>query len=255
MEELLLIKNNLLNETINYKEALELIYKLPKAWHTKHWKELRKEFLKERCEDCGTTEPPLIIQHTKQPKKFSEFYKEIMDKHVDYDKIKADVIRRFINDENIENYLKDNSVVRGSCTECGTINIRRNNKRNVFICVKQHVFETPVDVIYYPNSRTVDVDQAKQSAVNKVLYQHLSPTIEELRNKFDLQVGKEALLLSIEESIEYRLFKNVKTSCKRCAAVEDKIVPAYTLCKSCKTNYHNPIYESCFHCWGGSLSE
>lgn len=250
MEEYLELRTQLLNNSITYNDALKQLKKLPKPWQTKHWKEMRKKHLKDACENCGTSEPPLVIQHTKQPKRFSVHYQRIMDLYVNYEKIKAEVEEKYATEEKIEEFLQEKSVIRGSCPECGTINIRKNNKKNIYTCVKQHVFETPVDVLYYSNARTTDHAKAKKSAISYLIYINLSDTIKERRASHDLMVGKKALLLSFEEGIEYRQFKYIKTCCKRCAAVEDKIVPAYVLCEVCKENYHNPVYRTCYHCFG-----
>lgn len=252
MEKYLEIRARLIDDSITYSTALEEIKRLPKAWHTKHWKEMRDKHLKDKCENCGSTEPPLVIQHTKQPHKFNVLYQQVLDKHFDIERVREEVAERVITEENIENYLKENSVIRGACAECATINIRKNNKKNIYICVKQHTFETPVDVLYYSASRTTDYDKARESAISKLQYFGVSEEVKRIRTELDLQVGKEALLRGFEEGIEYRLFKNIKTCCKRCAAVEDGIVRATSLCKECKMHYHASVYEKCFHCWNAA---
>lgn len=248
MEKYLEIKSLLINNSINYAEAFIQIKNLPKPWETKHWKQMREEHLKDRCENCGSSEPPLVIQHTKQPTEFKVLYQKIKDKYIDYEKIKAEVTENDISDKDIQSYLKQNSVIRGTCPECGTINIRKNNKKNIFICVKNHIFNTPIDVLYYTASRTQDLEKATESAVKSIRSMLISTKMRELNAEYDLQIGKEALLIGFEQGIEYRLFKNIKTCCKRCAAIEDKIIPKLALCKVCKTKYHNPIYETCFNC-------
>lgn len=65
----------------------------------------------------------------------------------------------------------------------------------------------------------------------------------------DLEIGKKALLKSIEQGIDYRNFKYTKTYCKRCAAIEDGIVPEYALCSQCNENYHDSSYDMCYNCF------
>ena len=60
--------------------------------------------------------------------------------------------------------------------------------------------------------------------------------------------GKEALLLTIEDSIEYRSFKYTKTCCKCCAAIEDGIVPEMKLYARCMKNWHYIKYDLCPTC-------
>lgn len=248
MEKLLEIKSQLLNKTVSYSDAFEQIKKLPKPWLTKHWKELRNEHLKDKCENCGSTEQPLVIQHTKQPRKFAVIYDEIMEKYASYEKTKAQLAKKYSAEKYIEKYLKENSEIRGTCPQCETISIRKNNKRNIYLCKHNHEFDTPVDVLYYTACRSKDREYAKERAISKMVYLNHSEMLSKLRAKNDEKVGREALLKSIEESIVYREFKNIKTCCKLCAAVEDKIIPKKFLCERCKVSYHTAYYKTCYNC-------
>jgi hypothetical protein len=248
MEELLKIQAQLLGGSINYKEAYEIIKKLPKAWTTAYWKKMREKHLEDKCSNCGSSSPPLVIQHTKQPTDFSIFYDSIMSSHIDYEKIKLEVIENQVTEKNVNKYLEENSQIRESCPSCGMISIRYNKKLNIYICSKNHTFEKPVELVYYTKSKTTDINIAKDSTDDFLTYISVSKKIREIKERYDLEVGREALLLSIDEGIDYLLFKNIKTCCKRCAAIEDNIVPAYILCKKCKVSYHSSIYETCFNC-------
>lgn len=248
MEKYLEIKALLISDSITFREAFDRIKKLSKPWTTKHWKQMREEHLQDKCENCGSAEPPLVIQHTKHPTEYSVLYKKVSEKYIDYEAIREEVIKSDITENKIKTYLKQNSIIRGSCPECGTINIRKNNKKNIYICSKNHTFGTPVDILYYTESRTSDLEKATDSAIRKINSKIISTKMSELNIKYELQISKEALLIGFEEGIEYRLFKNIKTCCKRCAAIEDKIIPEYALCKVCNIKYHNPIYETCYHC-------
>lgn len=248
MEKLLEINRLLIKKTISYEDALKQIKRLPKAWNTKHWKELRNERLKDKCENCGSVELPLVIQHTKQPRKFNDIYFEVLDSYVSYEKVKAELTKKYSGEKHIEKYLKENSTIRGTCPECETIVIRKNNKRNIYICKNNHEFNTPVDVVYYTASRTQDRDYARERAVSKMVYLNLSEQLEKLRAKYKEKAGRKALIISIKESIAYREFKHIKTCCKRCAAIEDNIIPKYSLCERCKVNYHKPEYKTCYIC-------
>lgn len=248
MEEYLNIRTLLINGSIDYKEAFERIKKLPKAWTTQHWREMRKVHLKDKCENCGSAEPPLVIQHTKQPTGFSIFYNKIMNEYINFERTKSEVIKKHVTEKIVNKYLKENSQIRDACPLCGITSIRLNKKLNVYTCQKNHTFEIPSKINYYTKTRTTDFEKAKDSAVSFLTYTYVSKKIKEMREEYDLEVGKQALLLSFVEGIEYRQFKNIKTCCKRCAAIEDKIVPEYVLCVKCKVAYHNPIYKTCLNC-------
>lgn len=251
MEKLLEIRDQLINDVIDYSTAFNRIKKLPKAWHTKHWEELRKEHLKDACEVCGfegSKELPLTIQHTKHPQDFKVHYQRLMDMRWNYEKVKTAIIEKELTDEAIEKHLQENTVMRGSCPECAAIVIRKNNKRDIYICKNNHEFRTPIEVAYYTKSRTTDMVKARESARGHLSYILISKAAKQLREKHDQIVGKEALLQTIVESIEYRTFKHIKTCCRRCAAIEDNIVAPTKLCTICNQHYHNIIFPTCWHC-------
>jgi len=222
MNELLNIKDMLSKDLISYHEAFELIKKLPKAWGTKEWKDLRARHLKDSCENCGSCEKPLVIQHKKQPISFKVFYDEIMSKHIDYHKIRQDVVTNKITRTLFIDFLNKNSELRSACPECNNISVREKKTIGKFICANKHIFETPKKIMYCKPARTSNKDKAIDWAINRLVSDLIYEEVKIIRNQNDNIVGKEALLKSIQESIEYREFKYVKTCCKRCAFIEDK---------------------------------
>jgi hypothetical protein len=220
MEEYLAIIERFKHGLINYKEAFEELKALPKAWTTKHWQDLRKKHLKDSCENCGTSEGIMVIQHTKQPTKFTFLFHRIMDSYVAYEAIKL-AAEQSISDEDITKHLEETAQVRESCPVCGLVSVRLNKKENIYICSKQHRFEKPNALTYYSKARTTDVEAAKASTKSFLSYITTSKMVREKKQQYDLEVGRQALLISINEGLEYRNFKHIKTCCKRCAAIED----------------------------------
>ena len=78
--ELIKLRDKLINNEIGIELAKEQYWKDLKegqrSWHTKDWKERKKEFIKEKCEICGSSEI-LTIQHKSHPKKYNEYLREI----------------------------------------------------------------------------------------------------------------------------------------------------------------------------------
>jgi hypothetical protein len=248
MDEIIKIKTLLIDNKIDYKEAYEKLKKLPKAHTTKHWKELRKIHLKDKCDNCGSMKPPLYITHTKQPSEFPPVYNKLLIKKVGYDSMRLEVIKK-LNEENIiKEYLEENSEYRDSCPYCGLITIRENKGKNVFICSQNHTFQEPKNVLYYATARTTDYEKAKIITLDFLTNYILNKKVKEFKDKFDLEIGRESLLFCIEGSIEYREFKHIKTCCKGCAFIENTYGPNHVLCEKCKIHYHDPIYETCYKC-------
>lgn len=176
MEEIIKIRDMLISGEINTDEAWKLIKELPNPWKTSYWKNKRKLLIKDHCDVCGSNIGTMVLQHTKQPMKYSLIYKSLLDT---------------LAMQLVEAKPKTNEWVTEFI-----------EKRN------------------------------------------------EIYKSFSDDIKKQALIISLNESIEYLEFKHTKTCCKRCAAIEDRIVPEYVLCKICGEKYHNPIYEMCYICFG-----
>jgi len=250
MEDLIKIKNMLLADKITYKEAIDILKKRPKPWTTKYWKEMRQKLIKNICERCGTTDAIMVLQHTKQPRGLTSLLRTEKDKIIN--SIKNNYVCNF-QESFIEEIVNKDFTIRKSCPKCKSINVRYRETFKTFICgFCNNVFLTPIDKVYYPTFKTSDFDEAKQIAIYRLVR---DKTYKEIKNSLivnDLIIGKISVLKSIDESIEYLSFKHTKTLCKRCAAIEDSIIPEYVLCKICGKKFHNPKYEMCFICYGNT---
>lgn len=246
-EQLQELKQLLLNDKIHYSKAYERLKKLPKPWHEKWWKEKRDSLIKTECERCGTKDGIMVLQHTKQPTDFRDIYDQVQEHYYDFEQIKEQVYASVTEDE-IMTYMEENKQSRNSCPECGRVSVRFNISRQIYECNNGHSFDKPIKVDYYKHCRCVDLERAKHSARSNIGYKRVRIKARELRQKFDEIIGKEALLISIEESLEYRTLEHTKTCCKRCAAIEDGIVPEKRLCDKCKKNWHDVRYDMCLSC-------
>jgi len=65
-EEIISLRNKLLNDEISPKNAHELYFNDTneniRHWHTKDWKERRDKIIKDKCEQCGSTKKVFSLQ-------------------------------------------------------------------------------------------------------------------------------------------------------------------------------------------------
>jgi len=242
MKKYIKIKDDLSSDKIDYKTAFEKIKSFPKPWHTEHWKNNRTKHLKELCENCGSNEKPLVIQHYKQPEKFRVLRNKLGEEYTEKFK---NIFSERLTEEQLQHYLDFHSEKRIICPICENVSVRKRKKTKDMVCAKKHVFEKGKEVTYYTASRTISHKRARKSAINKLRYEWVKHCFK----VYDFEIGKKALLQSMEQGIEYRNFKYTKTYCKRCAAIEDGIVPDYSLCKRCNSAYHHPKYDMCYECF------
>jgi hypothetical protein len=226
------------SDEINWREALDVITALKKPWHTKEWKEQRKILLAAQCENCGTSTPPLVLQHTWHPVPvYKLFYKE-RKKYDDEWQLWKQSHKPEVDASSL---LPD----RDGCPKCGSPTIRYRKRADTWICVSKplgvtcgNVFDTPVRVVSYEAIRVLE-----KAAAQKI------------QDAFDeaFGIGKKVIVMALEQNIRYLSLKDTKTLCKRCAFVEDKI--KMVLCNICKNKYHSVKYDRCSSCAGKNVAE
>jgi len=78
-----------------------------KPWHYKSWKEKRKQFLKDRCEQCGVGNTVLVIQHQKQPCKMQFLFSQAFNNcKSDYYKWSKNNSLELTDGQKIDKYFK-----------------------------------------------------------------------------------------------------------------------------------------------------
>jgi hypothetical protein len=227
-----LLKKVLSNE-VNWKDALQLIQPTRKLWYTKEWKEKRKLLLASQCQNCGTTTPPLVLQHTWHPTPLHHLFYNARKKY-------HDEWLLWKQTHPIE--IDTSSLIPDAdgCPKCGSTTIRYRKKAKTWICVSKpggitcgNIFENPIRVVSHQTIGKLD----------KVASQKIQDDFDE-----EFGIGKKVAILSIEQQLRYLSLKDTKTLCKRCAFVEDRT--KLVLCNLCGKNYHSRKYDRCSKCAG-----
>jgi len=224
---------DVLSNAVNWKEALKIISALKKPWYSKEWKEQRKVLLAPQCENCGTTTPPLVLQHTWHPTPIHRLFYAARRKHKnDWEAWK----HSHTVEVDTASLLPDAE----GCPKCGSTTIRYRKKAQTWICVSKpkgipcgNVFDMPAHVI--PPSAIWKLEKAASQKIQ-----------EEFDEEFG--IGKKVIITALEHNIRYLSLKDTKTLCKRCAFVEDRT--KMVLCSICKNKYHSKKYDKCSACAG-----
>ena len=236
LEQRELLRRVLAND-IHWIDALQIIQSARKPWNTKEWKEQRKVVLGSQCQSCGTTKPPLVLQHTWHPTPLYRLFYKARRKY------KSEWLaweQSHAVDVDISSLVPD----ADGCPKCGSTTIRYRKRAGTWICgskpAKQlkpagnscgHVFDEPVRVVSQWVIRKME--RAARQAV---------------QDDFDDQfgIGRSVTITAIEQQIRYLSLKDTKTLCKRCAFVEDRT--RMVLCAVCRENYHSKKYGRCSAC-------
>lgn len=229
------IRDALLRGDITWQDALELIKSLGKPWHRPGWQEMRVARLKDRCEQCGGCEDPLVLQHIWQPTKFNELRQHI----------RAPLWEQFKRDHLLVVSKVEPTDLPG-CPKCNSAVIRhRKRLKPSWVCQGtkngqrcSHKFDEPILV----KALTADQRQ-EQFRLEREAY-------EARWQKFIQQHGEatniETVLLSIDLNERYMSGEDTKTFCKKCAYMWD--VNGCMLCKNCKKEYHAFYRNKCIKC-------
>jgi len=218
---------------IDWRDALKALETLPKPWHTKEWKAKRKEKLGSACENCGTTQPPLVMQHTWHPTRVEFLFKRERQPY-------AEQWKEWREDHPIQVDSSHLLPDADGCPKCESTTIRYRMRAATWICVHKpkgltcgHVFTTPVRVV--SNAAVHELELAARKVVQEA---------------FDDQygIGKRVATIALQHHLQYISLANTKTLCKRCAFVEDRT--DMVLCSECKRNYHSKSFPRCAACSG-----
>ncbi len=224
------IAKRLIDDEINWEEALELIKSISqkKPWHTQEWKEKRDKLIKDYCEVCGSTEPPMVLQHTWQPPSIKALFNSVkqtkeweqwQEDHpiiIDQDKLEKDT---------------------DACPVCSSVAIYYRKGTNDWrgrVC--RHVFAAPIKIV-------------SRGKISEEIWGKKIESFNAFKEHYN--VGKLVVLKSIENHFRYMSLADTKTYCKRCAFVSD--MTNFKLCQVCKKNYHKPGYDKCYQCHQNSL--
>ena len=111
-------------------------------------------------------------------------------------------------------------------------------------------FEEPIMVEFISGLNGYNISTGKENTADEYIHHIVKKEkynkaylaiLETFYNTYLEQINRETLLISINESIEYRSCKHTLTFCKKCAFMMDKRSSFY--CPDCKKYYYNSSYN------------
>jgi len=261
-KELIELREKLDKGEITLDFAKELFWKDKKegqrAWHTKDWKERRKEIIKESCEICGSKET-LTLQHLSHPKKYYDYQKEVSKKYAqDFIISDTSIDKREFIEHILSNY---DYIPVPLCPNCnGRFPNKRMRKKPQYLCTHcHHEFDKPIYKtaeelieIFYSGEDVADVHDkcfiSKDKWKNQLNIKNVKYWLQRQKSetKFSDEIEKEAFLLYLDDNIKYLSFEDTITACKKCAFNFD--MNNMELCPKCKKYYKGVGYPTCIQC-------
>jgi len=236
-----------------------------RSWHTKDWKERRKQIIKDTCEQCGRKED-LVLKNFSIPKKFSNYY---FDSYMHFYNILREEneynFDSLASKEDIENYINNNPrEIFTMCPKCNGNYYSRRREPHLVCNRCKYEFNEPISKQLpeyvddlYNNSPVQIIGNPANAPGNKkikfiMLYSEIRHMINKqkfkqiVKDKYQEEIDKKATLDYLEGQIKYLSFENTKTLCKKCAF--NRSINEMDLCPVCNKNYKLLQYKTCVDC-------
>jgi hypothetical protein len=261
-KELIELRDKLVNNEIGLELAKAQCWKDFKegqrSWHKNDWKERRSDFIKDKCEICGSKET-LTLQHLSHPRKYAEYLNEITRAYAkDYINTNPDIDKSELNVHILKNY---EYVPIPLCPNCkGRNPNKRTRKSPQYLCTEcRHEFDETIyksvdELIstFYENKEATEVRDKCFISKDKWRNKHNLSDVrywlqrEKAKNKDVEFIEKTAFLHYLNDNIKYLSFEDTITACKKCASNFD--LYSMELCPKCKEYYKGVQYPSCIQC-------
>ena len=204
-----------------------------KPWHTREWKEMRKQRIGDECAQCGSTKEPFVLQH------FSHDRPDPIDKN--------QVVWNLMMERN--RIPEKPTVQRFACPQCSKLSLtKRKTLKPTWRCIPcHHEFDDPILVEKTVSKTTQPTDYFKWR--DEILFPAFHRFKEENADLVQQHIDDADAEYEIERKASYEHYISgvgTATFCKKCAFLWDK--KEMKLCGQCKTNYHPFHFYKCFSC-------
>jgi len=229
--EVAAIEERVKSSSLAWDVAVQELVRLQKkkSWTTKEWRAERAKRIATACAQCGSDQPPLVLQHFWHPQSFGQIFRALAG---------LDAWRTFKKEHDAA-LAVDLVVERPTCPTCESTNIKTRKTMSGWCCYGCG------SVCPEPRMKAVLRLEGRKALAQR----HRKSKVERWRafqERFGPMVGREAVLESIEESRRYLSFADTATFCKKCAFAWD--CKGLRLCTMCRSRWHSIIYPCCSTC-------
>ena len=253
INELLQLKYQIENKCVDLQTAKEVLFqhKNIKSWHTKEWKTRRLLVLKDKCEQCGSTEV-LTLQHKIHPRQYGECKYIMICRYGEKYNLENPINELVPEQEVFEWYNKMPKKQIKVCPKCNYASIReRKTMKPKYVCGKCSYAFNKCNIVLSPiliDDRLGETSKIGQSIsfseLRKNIYKQKCKI--SVQTKYEYEIERDTLLLLIEEYLKYLSFEGTSTLCKKCAFNYD--INHSDLCPICKKAYKKIGYKTCWEC-------
>ena len=195
-----------------------------KPWQTKQWQEMRKQKIGNKCQQCGSTKPPFVLQHLSH----APSYYAVKSKKT------ADMFSVWRKENNIEiPYVVKAYEACPNCEGPKKDTYYRKKTRDYRCSRCGHVFEKRIISRGRFGERIPD-----EQKVHEIF--------EQFKKEKRGEIEKEALEQAEKNFVRYMSGEGTVTFCSKCAYLWD--MKGEKLCQRCRKHYHSFQYNTCYKC-------
>lgn len=231
---LLELRDKLISDAIEWQEARKKLRQFHgnRLWGSSHWKKFRQTLLANRCDQCGSAEQPLTLQHLRQPPPFSVLLRYSRNEH------KRAFWFAFVESHPIPKL----TTLRRVCPHCGSLNIYyRKRLTPHWKCNSPYcglIIEEPAQATMPDRKALAPLKLERWMAFRQHYQNSFKQTSPE--------VGRNAVLAAIDCTLQYLSGADTVTHCRRCAFMWDK--KGVKLCPVCHKNWTEIWTSTCYEC-------
>lgn len=220
-----------------------------KSWKTPYWKQKRKEFIGEVCIECGATSSDgstMVVQHGWKPKFTTTYLTDLMLIRLQSDD-EYKHIRELCLAMAKEHYPEE-APLSDVCPNCGYVSLSYRKSIGDYRCSRcKTIHPEPARAVSPKDKERYADNNAVQRRIQYYYTQNLRETAFQLVQE-DEKIQKQVYLDWLDQNLSYLRFEGAKTTCKRCAYLEDKVDGEIIFCPFCERNRisaSNSICRSC----------
>lgn len=224
------LRAGLLADDITWDVVLDRIHGSA-PWQKADWKKRRAVLIEASCGHCGSTQGPMVLQHTWHPDLFSETCEQIKRELL----ATTDLLKRFPYPSDPPAFdpltaPAQPSTPRNGCPRCGSVNVKQRKDGSWACHYHSHgrrcgrVFEQPVLIQYQKFDSEARWLSHLESQHRWESAKPFHAWNEQIMGECRPVILKQAALIALDQHERYVGLRaeDVVTRCKRCAFREDR---------------------------------
>lgn len=205
-----LLRSKIVGGETDWKEVRSIFESMRYCpWYSKKWREARDGKIERECSTCGSSDGPMVLQHTRQPRKFATVFKDFERSHAL--QFREWLVAHPIPSPDLSGFEKS----ADACPQCGSQVLRHRKRTNDWVCVGV------IAKVACGHQFSKSIKQVPSQVISELE----KSALQSAKEKFfdESGIGRQIALATVDDMILYLSMEHTKTLCKKCAFKEDRL--------------------------------